>query len=194
MKELFDNKQEQILFCNSGKAYIHYNEREVKVAESFQVGEDTYEEREVTKWEYDVIKIPYTERTEESVLASLKEMLIAEIDEYDKSIDVNSFVLNGENVWLPKADRVGLMNSVQIEKESGRDVSTMWFNGVSYTLNCDMVIGLLRQLELYALDCYNVTAANKHFVSGMSNVEELLNYKDSKGYTNGYPGKLTISL
>lgn len=194
MKELFDNKQDVLLFCNSGKVYIHYNEKEVMVTENVQVGEDEFEEVEVTKWEYDVVKISCDGKDEESVLSVLKAELVSEIDAYDKSIDVNSFILNGEVMWLPKSDRVGLMNSVQIEKGAGREQSTMWFGGIPYTINCDVILGLLQQLELYALDCYNVTAQHKHRAESFTDVEGLLNYKDAKEYSQGYPSKLDVTL
>ena len=50
-----------------------------------------------------------------------KKEVIRKIDAYDKSSDVNSFLLNGIQVWLDKDTRVGLMNSIKIEKDAGKE-------------------------------------------------------------------------
>ena len=112
------------------------------------------------------------------------------MDEYDTSEDVNSFVLNGNAVWLSKADRVGLMNAINIEKIAGRDKSTLWFNGVKLVVNIDQAIQLLSMLELYALECYNVTASHKASIEQLTTIEEVESYD----FTIGYPQKLIINL
>ena len=53
-------------------------------------------------------------------LAIEKRVKVAAIVEYDKSENVNVFELNGMRAWLDKATRVGLVNSLNIEKEAGR--------------------------------------------------------------------------
>lgn len=126
----------------------------------------------------------------EKTLESAKQQKLAQVDEYDTSEDVNSFVLNGNAVWLSKADRVGLMNSINIEKIAGRDTSTLWFNGVKLVVNIDQAIQLLSMLELYALECYNVTASHKANIEQSTTIEEVEAYD----YTIGYPQKLIINL
>lgn len=126
----------------------------------------------------------------EKTLESAKQQKLAQVDEYDTSEDVNSFVLNGNAVWLSKADRVGLMNSINIEKIAGRDKSTLWFNGVKFVVNIDQAIQLLSMLELYALECYNVTASHKASIEQLTTIEEVEAYD----FTIGYPQKLIINL
>ena len=126
----------------------------------------------------------------EKTLESAKQQKLAQVDEYDTSEDVNSFVLNGNAVWLSKADRVGLMNSISIEKIAGRDTSTLWFNGVKLVVNIDQAIQLLSALELYALDCYNVTASHKANVRELTTIEDV----DAYDYKIGYPSKLEINI
>lgn len=113
---------------------------------------------------------------------------IAEIDAYDKSEAVNSFTLDGERIWLDKDTRVGLMNSTNIQKASGQENTTLWFEGKSYTLPCDTAIQMLSALELYALNCYNVTAQHKANVHALKTEEEIISYD----YTVGYPEKLNL--
>ena len=99
--------------------------------------------------------------TEVEKLEQAKANKIAEITAYDTSSSVNGFVLNGLLVWLDKATRVGLMNSTTIAKESGQETTTLWLGGMKLVVDCDKAIQLLSALEMYALDCFNVTASHK---------------------------------
>jgi hypothetical protein len=53
------------------------------------------------------------------------------------------------------------MNSLSIEKSSGKETSTLWFGNIKLTINTDAAIQMLSALELYALECYNKTAEHK---------------------------------
>ena len=125
-----------------------------------------------------------------SKLDQAKKEVIRKIDEYDTSVNVNSFKLNGVDVWLSKDTRVGLMNSISIEKAAGKEQSVLWFNNICVTVNCDSAIQMLSALELYALDCYNTTAEHKVNVQNLSSIEEVYNYD----YTQGYPNKLEFTI
>ena len=125
-----------------------------------------------------------------SKLDQAKKEVIRKIDEYDTSINVNSFKINGVDVWLSKDTRVGLMNSISIEKAAGKEQSVLWFNSICVTVNCDSAIQMLSALELYALDCYNKTAEHKVNVQNLSSIEEVHNYD----YTQGYPNKLEFTI
>ena len=125
-----------------------------------------------------------------SKLDQAKKEIIRKIDEYDTSVKVNSFKLNGVDVWLSKDTRVGLMNSISIEKAAGKEQSVLWFNTICVTINCDSAIQMLSALELYALDCYNTTAEHKVNVQNLSSIEEVHNYD----YTQGYPSKLEFTI
>lgn len=125
-----------------------------------------------------------------SKLDQAKKEVIRKIDEYDTSVNVNSFKLNGVDVWLSKDTRVGLMNSISIEKTAGKEQSALWFNNICVTVDCDSAIQMLSALELYALDCYNKTAQHKINVQNLSSIEEVHNYD----YTQGYPNKLEFTI
>lgn len=125
-----------------------------------------------------------------SKLDQAKKEVIRKIDEYDTSVNVNSFKLNGVDVWLSKDTRVGLMNSISIEKAAGKEQSVLWFNNICVTVNCDSAIQMLSALELYALDCYNKTSEHKINVQNLSSIEEVHNYD----YTQGYPNKLEFTI
>lgn len=119
-----------------------------------------------------------------------KEQKLSEISAYDTSTSVNGFKLNGALVWLDKATRVGLMNSTNISKAAGLEKTTLWLGGLKLEVECDKAIQMLSALELYALECFNVTAAHKKSVSELKTVEDVLAYD----YTVGYPEKLELSV
>lgn len=117
-----------------------------------------------------------------------KEELLEQIDQHDTSSAVNSFMLQGKEMWLPKETRVGLVNSVTIEKNAGKETTTLWFDGAKYELPVDTALQMLSALELYALECYNVTAAHKAAVNALESVEDIVAYD----YTTDYPSKLNF--
>ena len=123
-------------------------------------------------------------------LEEAKEMLLAEIDAYDTSSAVNGFMLNGLLVWLDKATRVGLMNSTTIAKAAGKQTTTLWLGGLKLVVDCDKAIQLLSALEMYALECFNVTASHKQAVSELTTIEEVEAYD----YKAGYPKMLEMSV
>ena len=139
--------------------------------------------------EYDLVSEEWRERCKATLEKAKKEKLEA-ILAYDTSSDVNGFMLNGNKVWLDKGTRVGLMNSIQITRDMGQDTTTMWFDGYKLEVRCDMAIMLLSSLEMYALECFNVTAAHKKAVIELTTIEEVEAYD----YKVGYPKQLDIKL
>lgn len=121
---------------------------------------------------------------------TLREKLIAEIEAYDTSSSVNSFMLGDRQMWLSKETRVGLVNSIGIEKAAGKETTTLWFDGIQYEIPVDTALQMLAALELYALDCYNVTQSHIASVRLLDNVGTLEDYD----YTAGYPEKLVFDL
>lgn len=123
-------------------------------------------------------------------LGYMRKAMLAYIEKYDASSSVNSFLLNGMEVWLDKATRVGLMNSTTIAKSMGQQKTTLWLGSYQLEVDCDKAIQLLSALEMYALECFNVTAAHKKTVSELDNIEGVLTYD----YKSGYPDKLKMEV
>ena len=126
----------------------------------------------------------------EEPLGYMKNAMLAYIEKYDASSSVNSFLLNGMEVWLDKATRVGLMNSTTIAKSMGQQKTTLWLGSYQLEVDCDKAIQLLSALEMYALECFNVTAAHKKSVSELDNIDGVLTYD----YKSGYPDKLKMEV
>lgn len=112
----------------------------------------------------------------------------AEISLYDQSAEVNKFSLQGKQIWLPKETRVGLANSIAIEKAAKKESTTLWYDGVKYDLPIANAQKMLSDLELYALECYNVTQKHLAAVDKLSDVEQVKKYN----FKTGYPEKLTL--
>lgn len=136
------------------------------------------------------IKVDFDLEEELSSLDYAKKQALKKINEYDVSDNVNSFFLNGTKVWLNKDTRVGLMNSLTIEKNSGKETSTLWFGNIKLDINTEAAIQMLSALELYALKCYNKTAEHKVNIKNMTSVEDVVNYN----FTEGYPDKLNFNI
>ena len=82
------------------------------------------------------------------------------------------------------------MNSLTIEKNTGKETSTLWFGNLKLDISPDAAIQMLSALELYALECYNVTAEHKAKVKAMSDIDSINSYD----YTIGYPEKLKFNV
>lgn len=117
-----------------------------------------------------------------------KKEKLREIDAYDKSSAVNGFFLNGQLVWLDKATRVGLMNAVTIAKAAGKEIMTTWFGSWQIELNCDAAIAMLSALEMYAMECYNVTAQHRSAIEAATDIDAVRDFD----ITADYPARLEL--
>lgn len=165
--EVLDNESEAYKCFECSMATAAFNEDDVKAA---------FEE--------------FKAKLAASELATAKAQRIAEIDIYDTSSAVNGFMLNGATVWLDKPTRVGLMNSTNITKAMGQPTTTLWLGESKLEVPCDTAIQLLSALEMYALECFNVTAAHKKAVSELKSIEEVEKYD----ITAGYPAQLRMEV
>lgn len=116
-------------------------------------------------------------------LALCKSVQIAQVDSHDKSEAVNGFYIGDIHAWLDKATRVGLANSIAIEKAAGVTETTLYLNGAALTIGVEQAQQMLSALELYALDCYRRTEQHKIAIGNLTTIEEVESYN----YTTGYP-------
>lgn len=126
----------------------------------------------------------------EEALVIAKEKLFNKISEYDKSDEVNGFLLNGELFWLDRETRMSVSYSTSQEKTLGNETTTIWLGGKSMVLPCEIVLGLLSQLEVYAKKCYNKTAEHKAAVDKLKTLEDVESYD----YKSGYPERLNLEV
>lgn len=145
----------------------------------------SFDEEEVQK-----AFVEFTAKMDALKLEQAKADKIAEITAYDTSSSVNGFILNGLLVWLDKATRVGLMNSTTIAKAAGQKTTTLWLGGIRLVVACDKAIQLLSALEMYALECFNVTASHKQAVAELKTIKEV----EAFDVTADYPQQLVMKL
>lgn len=167
------------------------------IGTTFNNEQNTYECYECTvpssAFDEDEIKSSFSEFIDKINAIQLKQAKadkIAEIATYDTSSSINGFMLNGLLVWLDKATRVGLMNSTTIAKAAGQETTTLWLGDVKLVVGCDKAIQLLSALEMYALECFNVTAAHKAAVAELKTIKEI----EAFDVTADYPQQLVMKL
>ena len=131
-------------------------------------------------WE-EYIPQPYVPTLEE-----IKQRKVDEILAYDSSEAVNEFTIGGVPMWLDKATRAGLLLRFEAESKVGRDETTLWNEGMSYTLPLEQAQQILIALELYASACYDNTQRHIAEVQKLESKEAVEAYD----YTGSYPQKL----
>lgn len=125
----------------------------------------------------------------EPTVDEIRAQKLAELRAYDASEAVNQFFINDVPGWLNKSTRVGLMNSIAVEKEARREVTSIWLGDTCFVLPIEKATDMLNQVELYALTCYNVTQGHIHSINQLETKEEIEAYD----YKQGYPSKLNFA-
>lgn len=126
----------------------------------------------------------------ENDIESWKAIRRKQIKGYDQTERVNRFYLSGLPLWLDKATRVGLVNSIAAEKREGNEVTDLWFESIMIQLPVDDALAKLDKIELYAKNCYNVTASHIAEIEQIDNLEELQQYD----ITAEYPPFLELQI
>ena len=124
--------------------------------------------------------------TPEELLERAKANKIAALEAYDDS-EVNSFSVNGKDMWLDHDVRQQLRISLDALSQAGRENVTKWFDGIEYTYPIDVWYYMLGQVEVYASDALNVTESHKAAINALESVEDVEAYEFS-----GYPEKLSF--
>lgn len=159
-----------------------------ETGESQEVTMQTFNPTEEMLFEdgWEIYTVP--ELTPEQILANAKRDKKHEINNYDSSSSVNEFYIQDMPVWLDKATRSGLMLRFNSELAMKKENTTLWYNGVSFTLPLNSAIQMLYALEVYASECYDNTQAHLANVDKLDTLDAVLEYN----YITGYPEKLNF--
>ena len=141
---------------------------------------------QLTEWGYEEWIEPAP--TPAQLLERAKANKIAELEAYDQSDAVNSFSVNGQDMWLDAATRQQLRISLDANQQAGRETVTKWFDGVQYTYPIDVWYYMLGQVEVYAGDALNVTESHKAAINALVSVEDVEAYD----FHQNYPEKLAF--
>lgn len=168
------------------------NEDGEEVESVVEVEHEDREKKTITRrlYESKFLEVKLDKEETPTALQIVRDQVLQEISEYDVSNKVNCFLLNGMEVWLDRETRVSVMNSTKIRKDMGFDTTTIWLDTISVTLPCDSVIQMVGTLELYALECYNVTAKHRKSILEMTTIEDIVGFD----YTEGYPEYVSFKV
>lgn len=121
-------------------------------------------------------------------IEDVRKMKVSEIQQFDKSNNVNSFEFSGKSAWLDKSTRVGLFNSISIEEKAGMTDTVLWLDGMKHIIRIPDALAMLNTIEIYAINCYNVTQGHIAAVNALNSIEEIQSYD----FRTGYPTKLSF--
>lgn len=140
--------------------------------------------------EYIIPESKQPEWTDEELLQQAKDNKIEEINSYDNSSLVNSFIVGDLELWIPVEQRATLRSSIEAYQSLGiENVSKMW-DGIEYTFTTEQWIEMINRVEVYASECFNTTQKHIRNVNNLTDIQEVQNYD----YTTGYPDKLIFTL
>jgi hypothetical protein len=128
------------------------------------------------------------EPTPEELLEHARQEKLMEIDSYDQSPAVNSFTINGQEMWLTVEERQQIATQISANEAVGRETMTRYFGGQEFTFPISTWKQMLVAVEVYAGDALNVTEAHKATVEAMTNIEDV----EAFDITDGYPEKLVF--
>jgi hypothetical protein len=115
---------------------------------------------------------------------------IEQIESYNVSENVDRFYINDKPMWLNRELRNSLMSRFNAEKNTGVEITNIWYDGEHFSLPVDIAINMLIDLELYASQCFDNTQKHLYNVKQLTSVDAVIAYD----YTVGYPEKLNLTI
>lgn len=138
-------------------------------------------------WVEYVLPTP-TEPTEEELVQRAKNRKLRELHEYDESSEVNDCIIvyQGEEIhyWANKTERNDLKNAVRDCIAMGREYYRLDLRdkGISLTIQCESLLGMMATLEVYAIDSFNKTTDHEFAIKALATRNEIEAYDFGVGY------------
>lgn len=126
-------------------------------------------------------------------IPSLKEAIqekLDELDEFDRSDEVNSFILNGESTWITEQRRSGMKTSLDSAELLGDNMITFNITGKPFEVSIINAKVMLARIQRYADKSYLATEFHRSAIKELTSVEEVKEYN----FKSGYPEKEIFSL
>jgi hypothetical protein len=182
----FDEMFNPELYDNLGDTYQDFLDNKWVLLSDEQVAFHEEHPEANVKEVWDMEITPEPPRT----LEDAKAEMIAKIDEYDSSSEVNGFLVNSEiEGWFTPEERSNYKSSIDAAKLLGISALTFFIDNVEMTVTPVQADYMLAEIQLYADQCYIVTKGHKIAVEAMETIEEV----DAFPYTEGYPEKINFS-
>lgn len=190
--EYYETEQPSVVIAETGRVRLLRLISKEEATRQVQIGDDEYEDEKFTQYLYETawVGVLGQVKTIEQANELVKQLVIDEINNYDKSDEVNSFFINGERCWLDKDTRVGLVNSINAQKQAGYTDTTIWIGSKSFTIDTSTALQMLNMIEVYAAGCFNTTARHIANVKAMTTAEEAFEYD----YKCKYPIKPSFDV
>ena len=133
--------------------------------------------------EFSISEAEVSSITEASINESFADLL-AKLEAYNKSSEVNSFYYGEDKEWLDKNTRIGLQNLINC----GADIITLQLKKELLDISAEELKLFLNKLEVYAGKCFATTAKHQQAINQLYTTEDLINYD----YTANYPKKVRL--
>ena len=160
------NEKQATLVISGLHVAINRNERVVADSEG-------------TKYEYDVEEFDVA--TKDDIDKEVEAHILFLLYEYDKSKAVNNLKLQGNDMWLDKSTRDGLLLRFIAEKNKGLTITKV----SGYNMPIEDAFKMLYQLEIYASECWDNTFLHEKAIKALPSAMEKAKYD----FTVGYPLK-----
>jgi hypothetical protein len=115
---------------------------------------------------------------------------IAEIDAYDTSNEVNSFMVSGQKTWIDAGTRAVFRNSIDSAELLQEETIQMPIGGDVLTFPIAQAKIMLAKIQRYADNAAIVTAGHKLAVSKLKTVAKVNGYN----FKTGYPVKEEFTI
>lgn len=128
-------------------------------------------------------------------LEDAKNEMIATIEDYDQSDNVNEFIVTHDGqviitYWFEPNIRANYKNSVESAELVGMSTVSFYVGNMPLTLPTQNAKLMLAQIQLYADACYIVTRQHIAAVEALATIEAV----DAYDYQSGYPTKLSFEV
>lgn len=120
-----------------------------------------------------------------------KNEMLHKIEQYDKSDNVNSFLVNNSiKAWFTPQERSNYKSSIDAAKLLGMDILSFYIKNIMLNVSPIDAEQMLAQIQLYADQCFIITKQHKAAVESLQTIEEIDNYD----YMSNYPDRLNFDL
>lgn len=115
---------------------------------------------------------------------------LAEIDAYDSSDEVNSFLFNGQKTWIDAGTRAVFRNSIDSAELLEEETIQMPIANTILTVPVAQAKIMLAKIQRYADGAAIVTIGHKTAVSKLKTIEKV----DAYNFRKNYPAKETFNV
>ncbi len=182
----FDDMFNPALYNNLGDTYEDFLDNKWVLLSSEQVQFHIDNPTATVKEVWDMELTPAPERT----LAQAKNEMLANINSYDRSSNVNGFTINNEiEGWLTPTERSNYRSSIDSAKLLGISNLSFYVGDMLLEVTPTQAEYMLAQIQLYADQCFMVTKQHKIEVEALNTIEAV----DAYDYEDGYPEKINFT-